>query len=92
MTNSVTRFAPSVLAIASQAALLAVALAALPVTAEAKSAKTVHCYGVNTCKGTSDCSTAKNSCKGQNTCKGMGFKAESKGQCMADGGSLTEPK
>jgi len=92
MTNSVTRFAPSVIAIASQAALLAVALAALPVTAEAKSAKLVHCYGVNTCKGTSDCSTAKNSCKGQNTCKGMGFKAESKGQCATDGGSLTEPK
>lgn len=92
MTNSVSRFAPSVLAIASQAALLAVALAALPATAQAKSAKAVHCYGINTCKGTSDCATAKNSCKGQNSCKGMGFKAESKDQCMTDGGSLTEAK
>ena len=92
MTNSVSRFAPSVLAIASQAALLAVALAALPASAEAKSAKAVHCYGINTCKGTSDCATAKNSCKGQNNCKGMGFKAESKDQCKADGGSLTEAK
>ena len=39
MTNS--RFAPSVLAIASQAALLAVALTALPATVQAKSAKAV---------------------------------------------------
>jgi hypothetical protein len=90
MTNS--RFAPSVLAIASQAALLAVALTAMPAAVQAKSAKAVHCYGVNTCKGTSDCATAKNSCKGQNTCKGMGFKAESADQCKADGGSLTEAK
>ena len=90
MTKSVS----TVLSIASQAALLAATLAVLPAPAmaAAKSAKAVHCYGINTCKGTSDCATAKNSCKGQNTCKGTGFKAESKDQCMADGGSLTEPK
>lgn len=93
MTMSVSRFAPA-LSIASQAALLAASLAIAPVAhAEAaKTAKVVHCYGINTCKGTSDCATAHNSCKGQNTCKGTGFKAESKDQCMADGGSLTEPK
>jgi len=95
MTKSVSRFAPTALALASQAALVAAALAALPAPAladEAQAAKAVHCYGINTCKGTSDCATAKNSCKGQNTCKGQGFKAESKDKCMADGGSLTEPK
>jgi len=95
MTKPVSRFAPTALALAGQAALVAAALAALPAPAladDAKMAKAVHCYGINTCKGTSDCATAKNSCKGQNTCKGQGFKAESKDQCLADGGSLTEPK
>jgi len=95
MTKPVSRFAPSALAMASQAALLAATLAALPAPAladDAKAASVVHCYGINTCKGTSDCATAKNSCKGQNSCKGMGFKAESKDQCAADHGSLTEPK
>lgn len=83
----------TVLSIASQAALLAATLAIAPVAhAEAKTAKVVHCYGINTCKATSDCATAHNSCKGQNTCKGTGFKAESADQCKADGGSLTEPK
>lgn len=49
-----------------------------------------HCYGINTCKGTSDCATASNSCKGQNECKGMGFKAITKSSCAAQGGRLTE--
>ena len=55
-------------------------------------AKVVHCYGINTCKGSSDCATASNSCKGQNTCKGQGFKALTEKECKAQGGSLTEPK
>lgn len=29
----------------------------------------VHCAGVNSCKGTSDCKTAGNACKGTNSCK-----------------------
>jgi hypothetical protein len=49
-----------------------------------------HCYGINTCKGTSDCATASNSCKGQNECKGIGFKAITKASCATQGGSLTE--
>ena len=95
MTKPVSRFAPSALALASQAALFAAALAALPAPAmadDAKAADVVHCYGINTCKGTSACATAKNTCKGQNSCKGQGFKAESKDKCAADGGSLTEAK
>ncbi len=50
----------------------------------------VHCYGVNTCKGTSDCKTAKSDCKGLNDCKGTGFKEMSEKACTAAGGSLTE--
>ncbi|MBC2669785.1 hypothetical protein ACFOON_13475 [Novosphingobium piscinae] len=82
------------LALAANAALVAAAFAALPAPALAAKAKgeVVHCYGVNTCKGTSDCATASNSCKGQNTCKGQGFKALSEKQCKAEGGSLTAPK
>lgn len=46
----------------------------------------VHCFGVNSCKGQSDCKSASNSCKGQNSCKGKGFLAISKSECAAKGG------
>ena len=36
-------------------------------------AATIHCHGVNACKGQSACKSAHNSCKGQNSCKGKGF-------------------
>jgi hypothetical protein len=39
--------------------------------------------GLNSCKGTSECSTAKNACKGQNSCKGMGWVSLSKSECDA---------
>ena len=81
------------LAIAANAALIAAAMTALPTPAIAKGkAEVVHCYGVNTCKGTSDCAAGTHSCKGQNECKGQGFKALTKKACAAQGGSLTEPK
>ena len=76
---------------AAAAAVVAITAAA-PTVAMAKSAGAkVHCYGVNTCKGTSDCKTAKNDCKGQNSCKGQGFKEMSAKQCTKAGGSLTAP-
>ena len=49
---------------------------------------TVHCYGVNSCKGTADCKTASNECKGQNECKGHGFKAMAAAKCLSDGGVI----
>lgn len=42
---------------------------------------TVHCSGVNSCKGTSECKSAKNSCKGQNSCKGAGWVSMTKSAC-----------
>lgn len=48
----------------------------------------VHCYGVNTCKGTADCKTTTNSCKGMNVCKGHGYKAMKAGQCLTKGGTI----
>lgn len=49
---------------------------------------TVHCYGVHSCKGQSDCGTAENECKGQNACKGHGFKAMKAGECLKKGGTV----
>lgn len=77
---------------AAAAALIAITGASLSTPAMAKDAKVVHCYGVNSCKGTSDCKSGTHDCKGQNDCKGQGFKAESAKTCAADGGSLTTPK
>jgi uncharacterized membrane protein len=81
------------ISIAATAAFLAIsgmgaaAQAAKPAKADKE---VVHCYGVNTCKGTSDCATAKTSCKGQNECKGSGFLAKTASECAKLGGSLTE--
>jgi len=80
------------LSLAATAALVALSTAAPTSAAFAQSGEQVHCYGINTCKGQSDCKTAKNDCKGQNSCKGHGFKAMTAEQCTAAGGSLTEPK
>lgn len=74
------------------AALLAVS--GLSTVAQAKqhssATKVVHCYGINSCKGTSDCKSHGHECKGQNECKGQGFKAETAKMCAAHHGSLTE--
>lgn len=82
------------LGMAATAAVIAVATASAPsaFAQGASGGKTVHCYGVNSCKGTSDCKTAKNECKGQNECKGHGFKELTAKACKAQGGSLTEAK
>ncbi len=63
-----------------------------PAFAAHHEAKNVHCYGVNACKGTSACKTAKSDCKGMNECKGQGFTEMTAEKCVAAGGSLTEPK
>ncbi|MBD3728265.1 MAG: hypothetical protein IE933_01015 [Sphingomonadales bacterium] len=49
---------------------------------------TVHCYGVNSCKGSADCATADHECKGMNSCKGHGFKAMKAGACLSKGGTI----
>jgi len=79
---------------AASAALVAIAAAAptAPVLAKQAGADVVQCYGINTCKGQSDCKTAHNDCKGQNSCKGQGFKEMTAKACAKAGGSLTAPK
>ncbi len=56
-------------------------------SAKAGSAK-VHCYGVNSCKGTTACATASNKCKGQNKCKGLGWLPMSASECIDKGGEI----
>lgn len=80
------------LSLATTAAIVAVAAAqTAPVFAKSHDdGKQIHCYGINSCKGTSDCKTAKNECKGQNDCKGQGFKTLTAKACAAAGGSTSE--
>ena len=46
----------------------------------------IACWGINSCKGQTACSTALNACTGQNTCKGRGYLNVSAQQCKAKGG------
>jgi hypothetical protein len=81
------------ISLAATAAIVAMSAAAISTPAmAAHGGKQVHCYGVNTCKGTSDCKSYDHACKGQNSCKGQGFKALTLKACKAAGGSLTEAK
>lgn len=49
---------------------------------------TVHCSGVNGCKGQTSCKSATNDCKGKNSCKGQGWLGMSKEECDSKGGSV----
>ncbi|MCM5678940.1 hypothetical protein M8A51_05280 [Schlegelella sp. S2-27] len=49
----------------------------------------VKCSGVNSCKGTSECKTAKSECKGHNSCKGQGWVSKkSAEECTKAGGKV----
>lgn len=59
--------------------------------------KKIACWGINSCKGTTDCTTAFNACKGKNDCKGKGFKKVAAAECKERGGvplkgSKADPK
>jgi uncharacterized membrane protein len=72
------------------AAAAAVTFISAPMTSTLAQANThkVHCYGVNSCKGQSECKTATNKCKGENTCKGKGVVLKTAKECKAMGGKL----
>jgi uncharacterized membrane protein len=83
----------SYLTLASAAALFAFTNGAMMASAYAADQGTeaaAPCYGVNSCKGQSDCKSGSHACKGQNSCKGQGFKKLSSQQCSAQHGSSTE--
>ena len=52
----------------------------------------VHCYGLNSCKGKSDCKTLLSSCKAKNSCEGKGFKAVKAKKCLEKGGIISDLK
>ena len=78
-TSSVKKFSGLALAAAAAIAFTAAPLSAVNAADEAK----VKCEGVNACKGTSECKTAKHDCAGKNACKGEGVKQMSKADCDA---------
>ncbi len=46
----------------------------------------IACYGINSCKGKTACSTVNNSCTGMNSCKGKGWLNVSASECKNRGG------
>ncbi|HXU60562.1 MAG TPA: hypothetical protein VN962_02605 [Polyangia bacterium] len=64
--------------------------AGAPMAASAAESATVHCQGVNACKGKSACSTATSGCAGQNACKGKGWIVMSEKDCKAKGGTVAK--
>lgn len=53
--------------------------------------ETVHCSGVNACKGQGACGTAEHSCAGLNACKGKGWVEMSAEECQKKGGKVAAP-
>lgn len=45
------------------------------------------CHGMNSCKGTGDCSGKGTMCAGKNQCKGQGWKKLSKLDCEEEAGT-----
>jgi uncharacterized membrane protein len=76
------------LAIAAVSMVLA---GAAPAAKAASTSGKVHCLGVNSCKGKTDCHTPKNACKGMNSCKGQGWSfKESAAACEEAGGKVLD--
>lgn len=86
---NLTTTTKSGLAIAAAAATL-FTLGAAPM-AQAATDAGVKCSGVNSCKGTSECKTAKSECKGHNSCKGEGWVTKkSAEECTKEGGKVVK--
>ena len=78
------------IALATAAAAVFAAGAMMSTVVQADDAK-VHCSGINSCKGTSECKSAKNDCKGHNACKGQGWVTkDSAKDCEAAGGTVVK--
>jgi hypothetical protein len=79
------------LALATTAAALFSMTAPVLAASHAGGDMTVKCSGVNSCKGTSECKTAKSECKGHNGCKGQGWVSKkSATECTQAGGTVVK--
>jgi len=94
MSNSkkVSAFASAALAVALSTPAMATESPAGSSGAAIGAGDKVHCYGVHSCKGMSDCKTAEHSCKGLNACGGHGFKAISAKECLESDGVIADIK
>jgi hypothetical protein len=69
---------------AAAAALFTAGIGATSQPASADShekGETMHCEGVNSCKGQTDCGAAGHDCSGKNECKGKGWKEMTAEEC-----------
>lgn len=91
-SNQTLSLATAAIAFALSAPVMAAEMPAGSTGAAIGAGDKVHCYGVHSCKGQSDCATAEHSCKGQNACNGHGFKAMSAGECLSADGVIGDIK
>ena len=86
MTKNLTGIALAAAAVFAAGSMVSTSALA----ADMKDAK-VHCSGVNSCKGTSECKSAKNECKGHNSCKGQGWVTKDSAKaCTDEGGKVVK--
>ena len=83
-------FASTVLAVAMSTSTIAAESPAGSSGSAIGAGDKVHCYGIHSGKGQSDCKTAEHSCKGQNNCGGHGFKAMKAKECLDKGGVISD--
>jgi hypothetical protein len=58
-----------------------------------KSAEKVHCLGINSCRGKSECAVeGKNQCSGQNACRGHGWVSLTAKACKKQKGAVEGAK
>jgi len=58
-----------------------------------KAASKVHCFGINSCKGKSECAVdGKSGCNGKNACSGQGWISLSAKKCTAKKGTVLPSK
>lgn len=77
--------------LATAAAAMFIAGAALTGAPAAAKADGVKCAGINACKGQGSCAGAGNSCKSHNACKGQGWvTTKTADECASKGGKVIE--
>ena len=94
MKNSITKttFSSAVLAVAMSTTACAATQPAGSHGAAIAAGDKVHCYGVHSCKGNSDCKTTEHACKGHNKCKTHGFKGMKAKDCLVEDGVIADIK
>ncbi|MGV6826221.1 MAG: BufA2 family periplasmic bufferin-type metallophore [bacterium] len=91
-TDATATFASAAFAVAMSTSAIAAESPAGSHGAAIGAGDKVHCYGVHSCKGNSDCKTTEHACKGHNKCGGHGFKGMKAKDCLDAGGVIADIK